>query len=635
MKLSLSRRARILTLLVIDSLFFLAEIILGYYVGSLALVADAFHMLNDVLSLVVALYAIKLASAPSSSRNSYGWQRAEILGALINGVFLVAISVSIALQSIERFVSPEEVSDPSLVVIVGCLGVASNVAGLFLFHEHGHAHGGSHSHSHDEMEAAPHPHSSATLVQSRELHQVPSHHSHTLSHHSRIPHHDPSELYVHPSQVRRQVIVTAHEMGYNSVYSKRSSVSSVYGTPAGSSASARSSKGPEKAGAHEKHGAGARRSWGKGLLHKMGVQSAFEEEEEQLKGGYEGTLSGHLHHHRPQQDSSATLAPQGASSSALILTQTLSEKSHQHGPGCLHQRPQALPEQPHQHGPGCSHHQLHTLPEGPHQHGPGCSHHHQHQESNSGAPDHDHDHTHAHSHGHRHSAGALPAEVPYPLPHSHSHDGLTHGEHSRGGHGGHLHGGHSHGGHSHGHMNMHGVFLHVLGDFFGNIGVVVSGIIIWFGKGRWTIYMDPTISLLITIIILLSAIPLCRSASYILLQGVPSHIPLDDVRQAISGIKDVEAIHELHVWQLNESTVVGSVHVLVTQRQEARREFMEVAKEVREVMHEFGIHSVTIQPEFYDPGHTAPEDLCLVRCPPAKCAANTCCPPPVTRPIAA
>ncbi|OXG97631.1 hypothetical protein C369_07421 [Cryptococcus neoformans A5-35-17] len=47
---------------------------------------------------------------------------------------------------------------------------------------------------------------------------------------------------------------------------------------------------------------------------------------------------------------------------------------------------------------------------------------------------------------------------------------------------------------------------------------------------------------------------------------------------------------------------------------------MEVAEDVREVMHEFGIHSVTIQPEFYDPG-TAPEDLCLVRCPPENCAA--------------
>ncbi|ODN77494.1 hypothetical protein L202_04667 [Cryptococcus amylolentus CBS 6039] len=604
--MKLSKKARILILLVIDSLFFLAEIILGYYVGSLSLVADAFHMLNDVLSLVVALYAIKLATAPSSARNSYGWQRAEILGALINGVFLVAISVSIGLQSIERFVSPEEISDPRLVVIVGCLGVASNVVGLFLFHEHGHAHGGhSHSHSHDEVEAAPHPHSSATLVHNNDLHPTHSHLSHAHSHHSRIPPHDPSELYVHPSQTRRQVIQTAHEMGYNSVYSKRSSISSLYGTPAGSSASAASYRESEKAGAHEKHGNGARRSWGKGWLDKMGMQSAIEEEEEQLKGGSSGTLAGHLHHHRPEQDSSATLAARGASSSALVLAPTLSEKPHQHGPGCSHHHsPQDVSSYARVLAP--------TLPEKPHQHGPGCSHHHPPQQ-NSRAPDHDHGHAHDYNHDHRHPDVAFSAEVPHPPSHAHSQ------------------GGHPHGGHSHGHMNMHGVFLHVLGDFFGNIGVIVSGIIIWFGKSRWTIYMDPTISLLITVIILFSAIPLCRSASYILLQGVPSHIALDDVRQAIHEISDVEAVHELHVWQLNENTVVGSVHVLVKKGQEARREFMEVAEDVREVMHEFGIHSVTIQPEFYDPG-TAPEDLCLVRCPPENCAAKTCCPPPVTQP---
>ena len=55
-----SRESRIITLLVIDSAFFFLEIIVGYAVGSLALVADSFHMLNDVMSLFVALYALKV-----------------------------------------------------------------------------------------------------------------------------------------------------------------------------------------------------------------------------------------------------------------------------------------------------------------------------------------------------------------------------------------------------------------------------------------------------------------------------------------------------------------------------------------------------------------------------------------------
>ncbi|KAJ7838044.1 cation efflux family-domain-containing protein [Mycena leptocephala] len=107
----------------------------GHAVGSLALVADSFHMLNDVMSLIVALYAIKLTSqSATDSRYSYGWHRAEILAALVNGVFLLALCFSISLEALERFFSTPEISNPKLVIIVGCFGLASNLVGLFLFH---------------------------------------------------------------------------------------------------------------------------------------------------------------------------------------------------------------------------------------------------------------------------------------------------------------------------------------------------------------------------------------------------------------------------------------------------------------------------------------------------------------------
>lgn len=114
----------------------------GYAVHSLALVADSFHMLNDVLSLCVGLWAVRVANTGSSKMYTYGWQRAETLGALVNGVFLVALCLSIFLEAIQRFVEPQVVSNPKLVLIVGCLGLASNILGLFLFHDHGHSHGG-------------------------------------------------------------------------------------------------------------------------------------------------------------------------------------------------------------------------------------------------------------------------------------------------------------------------------------------------------------------------------------------------------------------------------------------------------------------------------------------------------------
>ena len=70
------------------------------------LVADATQQLNDVISLVVALQALKLAeNSTSSSKYSYGWQRAEVLGALINGVFLLALCFSIGLEAVNRLVT--------------------------------------------------------------------------------------------------------------------------------------------------------------------------------------------------------------------------------------------------------------------------------------------------------------------------------------------------------------------------------------------------------------------------------------------------------------------------------------------------------------------------------------------------
>lgn len=65
---------------------------------------------------------------------SYGWQRAEILGALINGVFLLALCFTILIDSIERFVSPEPVTQPVLVLITGGAGLVANLVGLVLFH---------------------------------------------------------------------------------------------------------------------------------------------------------------------------------------------------------------------------------------------------------------------------------------------------------------------------------------------------------------------------------------------------------------------------------------------------------------------------------------------------------------------
>lgn len=138
-----TKTCSLISMLTLTSSFFIVEIIVGYVTNSMALVADSFHMLSDVMSLVVGFLALRYSKkSQRTERNTFGWQRAEVLGALINAVFLVALCFSILVEALKRLVKLEEIEEPLLVLIVGIAGLAVNVVGLCMLHGHGHSHGG-------------------------------------------------------------------------------------------------------------------------------------------------------------------------------------------------------------------------------------------------------------------------------------------------------------------------------------------------------------------------------------------------------------------------------------------------------------------------------------------------------------
>ncbi|OIW32059.1 cation efflux protein [Coniochaeta ligniaria NRRL 30616] len=106
----------------------------AFKTGSLALIADAFHSMNDLLGFSVTNTEIQMSERTASPQDlSFGWQRAQMLGAFFNGVFLLALGISIFLQSIERFITFERVEEPKLVLIMGCIGLTVNtISALFL-----------------------------------------------------------------------------------------------------------------------------------------------------------------------------------------------------------------------------------------------------------------------------------------------------------------------------------------------------------------------------------------------------------------------------------------------------------------------------------------------------------------------
>ena len=117
--------------------FTAVEIVGGLLTGSLALLADAAHMLSDNLALGVALLAVWLAGRPSTPERSFGYQRAEILAAFVNGLILLALAVWIFVEAWGRLSDPPEVL-AGWVALVAVAGLAVNLAAAAILHRGGH-----------------------------------------------------------------------------------------------------------------------------------------------------------------------------------------------------------------------------------------------------------------------------------------------------------------------------------------------------------------------------------------------------------------------------------------------------------------------------------------------------------------
>ena len=458
------------------------------------------------------------------------------MGALINGVFLVALCLSIFLDAVQRFFEPQTVSNPRLVLVVGCFGLLSNILGLFLFHEHNHGHGGEaghggHNHPADELRVSEEGHS----------------HSHPAISINRSP--SRQQNSEHPS------LVSPRTPGQNEISSFPDLVLNPPGptsksfnrsdeddsTVATSTSSQRQRKSSYTR-RHGRHASGSRPRYNSvdeipvlpAEMRRNIIKSGRLDDIESSPGteseGDETVMADgdNASSHDGEMDVDTT------EESPLLNTAKSSGSKHSDQASATHRSSRSKSESLHK--------------------------------------------SHNHTKAKDASAGA----------------GSDHG-------------------HSHSDLNMRGVFLHVLGDALGNIGVIGSALIIWLTTSPYRFYADPIISLLITIIILGSALPLCRAASRILLQAVPVGISIDEIVEDVEGLPGVISCHHVHVWQLSGEKLVASLHVQVSfpaEGGEAKDEnkggkrYMQLARIIRNCLHGYGIHSSTIQPEFLEESRT-------------------------------
>lgn len=374
-------------MMALTSSFFLVELVVGNITNSIALVADSFHMLSDIIALVVGLAAVLIAEK-KTAKNTYGWQRAEVLGALVNSVFLISLCFTIVVDSLKRFFTTEEVNNPKIVLIVGSAGFVINVVGLALLSSHGIGHGHSHN-----LQSKGHNHRnvSTTPILSDESSDTP-------------------------------VAITGSE--------------SLNGSAKNNSA------------------------------HDVGVN----------------------------------LHPEGTDEEDVFVT-------------------------------------------------------------NGSA-----------------------------------------------------------------HLNMRGVFLHVLGDALGSVVVMISATIIWLVEGDWTLYVDPALSLIIVLIICSSTLPLLWQSSMILLLSIPRDVNMNQLKEEITELPYVLNIHDLHIWQLSGDKNIFTAHVCFG----SQDDYIQGERSIKDILHKKGIHSSTIQPEFETPERHSSvgsndEESCLLKCDSQKCEAQTCC----------
>lgn len=206
-----------------------------------------------------------------------------------------------------------------------------------------------------------------------------------------------------------------------------------------------------------------------------------------------------------------------------------------------------------------------------------------------------------HGHGHSHGGGG---------GHGHSHGGGG-GGHSHGGGGGH---GHSHGGHDDGHGHSHsngsldvgdtnltggnsqimrGVYLHILADTLGSVGVIISALLMqMFGWMR----ADPICSLFIAILIALSVLSLIKESAMVLMQRQPVAIEreLPQCYQKVTGLAGVYSVQEPHFWTLCSDVYIGSIKLEVSKNVDPKY----VVAHTRMIFEAIGIKQITVQLDY-------------------------------------
>ncbi len=150
-------------------------------------------------------------------------------------------------------------------------------------------------------------------------------------------------------------------------------------------------------------------------------------------------------------------------------------------------------------------------------------------------------------------------------------------------------------------LNLRGAFLHLASDAVGSVGVVIAGAVVLATGAEW---VDPVVSILISILVLVAAWHLLRDATRVLLEGVPKGLDVAALEQALVEAEGVEAVHHLHVWSIGSETAALSAHIVLAGEMTLHQAQTRGNSLKANLAEQFGIEHATLELEC----HTCEDD---------------------------
>lgn len=140
-------------------------------------------------------------------------------------------------------------------------------------------------------------------------------------------------------------------------------------------------------------------------------------------------------------------------------------------------------------------------------------------------------------------------------------------------------------------LNVRAALLHVMGDVLGSVAALAAGAVIYFTG--W-MPIDPILALVVSVLILYSTVHLLRESLHVMMEGVPHHLELPDVGQAMARVDGVSSVHDLHIWTLSSGHIALSAHAVIRDMQDWDAVLLRLREQLE---HDYAISHITVQPE--------------------------------------